>query len=148
MAAVAACVVAAEARAEAAARMTVVAAQDIEFRPLNPERPEAGRFAVLWGSPGTAPSALMLRLARGGGGLHVHSSDYHLVVLEGAMRHLASGEAPDEATPLGPGSYWHQPGGEAHSDECLSDVCLLFVKWEGPFDSVLVDDSPESRLEP
>jgi hypothetical protein len=35
---------------------------------------------------------------------------------------------------LRPGSYWFQPGNQAHGDECLSDECLIFVSWQGKMD--------------
>jgi hypothetical protein len=35
---------------------------------------------------------MLLKLKKYGGSLHFHSSDYHLVLLQGTMRHWAEGE--------------------------------------------------------
>ncbi len=67
---------------------------------------------------------MLLRMERSGGRLHYHSSDYHLAVIEGEMKHWARGEQEADAPVLGPGSYSFQPGGEAHADSCLADQCL------------------------
>lgn len=105
------------------------------YTALDPALPEGPALAVLSGDPTTGPSAVLLRLPRGGGRLHVHSSSYHLMLLEGRMKHWAAGENEADAQPLEPGSYWFQPGGEAHADTCLSEQCVMFVKWEGRRDA-------------
>lgn len=119
--------------------MVVVPFEDAELVPLDPTRPEGPRMAVLWGDPASEPSAMLLEVGRGVGSLHVHSADYHLVVLEGTMRHRAAADGPDEGRLLGRGSYWFQPGELAHADSCLSERCLMFVKWEGPRDARLAE---------
>jgi hypothetical protein len=75
--------------AEEAAQMVVTPLQGARFVPTDPTRPDGTRLAVLWGDPAKGPSAILLELKKGGGRLHVHSSDYHLVLLEGTMNHLA-----------------------------------------------------------
>jgi quercetin dioxygenase-like cupin family protein len=82
---------------------------------------------------------MLLKLKKYGGSLHFHSSDYHLVLLQGTMRHWAEGEQEAEAKPLGPGSFWFQSGNQAHGDSCLTDECLMFVKWEGKRDTKLAE---------
>lgn len=117
-------------------QMVVTPIQDAKFTPIDPTQPQGAQLAVLWGDPATAPSSMLLKLKKRGGRLHSHTSDYHLVLLEGTMKHWAEGEAEAEAKPLGPGSYWFQPGGKVHGDACITDDCLMFVKWEGKRDAM------------
>ena len=82
---------------------------------------------------------MLMRMKKTDGGLHHHSSTYDLVVLEGQMKHLGEGEKAAEAPPLGPGSYWHEPGLQPHDVSCLTDECLMFIKWEGKRDAILAN---------
>lgn len=120
-------------------QMVVVPFQEAALKPLDPTRPDGPQLAVLWGDPAQGPSAMLLKMKNGQGRLHFHTSDYHLVLLEGTMKHWAEGEQEAAAKPLGPGSYWFQPGKQAHGDTCLTDECLMFVKWEGKRDAVLAN---------
>jgi hypothetical protein len=96
-------------------------------------------MAVLWGNPNTGPSAILLEMKRGAGPMHTHTADYHLVVIEGVMKHWGPGENESNARPLGPGSYWFQPGGMEHADACLSDRCVMQVVWSGRRDGKLAE---------
>jgi hypothetical protein len=49
---------------------------------------------------------------------------------------------------LGPGSYWFQPGGVAHGDECVADSCLMQIVWSGPRDGRLADSAAETTARP
>ena len=130
----------------AAARgMIVVPIADARFVSLDPANPASASIAVLYGDPATGPSTMLMRFGRSAGRLHVHSSDYHLVVLQGTMRHRAAGETEANAPTLSPGSYWYQPGGEAHADSCLSEECLMFVSWAGPRDARLASTGAGAR---
>jgi quercetin dioxygenase-like cupin family protein len=120
-------------------QMVVTPFQDAKFVPLDPTQPNGAQIAVLWGDPSKGPSAMLLKVKKGGGRLHLHTSDYHLVLLEGAMKHWAEGEQEADAKLLGPGSYWFQPGNQAHADSCLTDECIMFVKWEGKRDGRLAE---------
>jgi quercetin dioxygenase-like cupin family protein len=120
-------------------QMVVTPFQDAKFVPLDPARPDGPQIAVLWGDPANGPSAMLLKLKKLGGRLHIHTSDYHLTLLQGTMKHWAEGEQEADAKPLGPGSYWFQPGNQAHGDSCLTDECLMFVKWEGKRDAKLAE---------
>lgn len=111
---------------------TIVSFEDAKFVPIDPGRPDGARLAVLWGDPSKGPSAMLLVLKNGAGTLHAHSADYHLVLLQGTMKHWAAEEST--ARPLGPGSYWFQPGNQAHGDACQTPECLMFLKWEGKRD--------------
>jgi quercetin dioxygenase-like cupin family protein len=117
-------------------QMVVTPFQDAKFVPLDPAQPDVAQIAVLWGDPAKGPSAMMLKLKKYGGSFHYHTSDYHLTLLQGMMKHWAEGEREADAKPLGPGSYWFQPGNQAHGDSCLTDECLMFIKWEGKRDAI------------
>jgi mannose-6-phosphate isomerase-like protein (cupin superfamily) len=107
------------------------------FVPVVESLPHGPEFAVLWGDPDTGPSAILMKLRKGSIPLHLHSSDYHLVVLSGTAKHWGEGQTEAEAEPLGPGSYWFQPGGEVHGDACLTEECLVHIVWLGPRDARL-----------
>jgi hypothetical protein len=121
--------------------MVVIAYERAQFVPLSPSRPDGPQVAVLWGEPAQGPSAMYLKMRRGPSLLHVHTADYDLVLIEGRMKHWAAGDKEADAPELGPGSYWRQPGGQAHADSCLADVCVMFVKWAGPRDGRLADEA-------
>jgi quercetin dioxygenase-like cupin family protein len=117
--------------------MVVVPIEDARFAPVLARLPEGPRMAVLWGDPNTGPSAMLLEMKRGAGPMHTHTADYHLVVIEGTMKHWGAGEKESDAKPLGPGSYWFQPGGLAHADACLSGRCVMQVVWSARRDGML-----------
>jgi len=117
--------------------MIVTPIEDAQFKPLDPARPDGPQLAVLRGDPATGPSDMLLKLQKGPGRLHLHTADYHLVLLKGTMKHWAEGEKEADAKTLGPGSYWFQPGGQAHGDSCFSEECLMFVSWAGKRDARL-----------
>ncbi|WP_171091385.1 DUF4437 domain-containing protein [Usitatibacter rugosus] len=117
--------------------MIVVPIEAAQFVPVDPASPNGTQVAVLSGDPTSGPSAMLMRLRKGGGTPHIHSSDYQLVVLQGTMKHLGKGQAAADGKPLNPGSYWFQPGGKTHADPCLTDECLLFIVWAGKRDGRL-----------
>jgi quercetin dioxygenase-like cupin family protein len=117
--------------------MVVVPIEDAKFAPVVTRLPEGPRMAVLWGDPNTGPSAMLLEMKRGAGPMHTHTADYHLVVIEGTMKHWGAGEKESDAKPLGPGSYWFQPGGLAHADACVADRCVMQVVWSARRDGKL-----------
>jgi len=117
--------------------MVVVPVESATFVPVVAHLPDGPRMAVLWGDPNTGPSAVLLEMKKGAVPLHVHTSDYHLVVIEGAMKHWGAGQNEADAKPLQPGSYWFQPGGLAHADSCLSSRCVMQVVWSARRDGRL-----------
>lgn len=121
--------------ARPAKQMVLVPFKDIAFVPVDPARPGDASYAVLRGDPARGASSMLLRFGKGRGELHYHSSDYELVLLEGTMTHRTASEPEAAARPLGPGSYWFQPGMQVHADSCLTDECLMFVSWAGKRDS-------------
>jgi hypothetical protein len=120
-------------------KMTITAIEDARFAPVDPRRPQGAQMAVLWGDPNTGPSATLLRLNKGVSALHVHSADYHGVMLEGSLQHWERGQSQAEAKPLRAGSHWFQPGDVPHTDACLTDQCLMYVQWAGRRDGRLVE---------
>lgn len=115
-------------------------AASARFKPLNPAAPNGAQISTLWGDPRTGPSAALLRFPRNyGGRLHTHSADYHLSLLQGTMKHWVEDQREADAAALGAGAYWHQPAGQVHSDNCLSEYCLAFMKFEGPSDVKYVE---------
>lgn len=80
---------------------------------------------------------MLLKLTKGSIPLHTHSSDYHLVVLQGTMKHWGEEQLEADARVLGPGSYWYQPGNKIHGDSCLTDGCLVHILWAGKRDAKL-----------
>jgi quercetin dioxygenase-like cupin family protein len=120
--------------------MVVTAFEDAKFIPIVPNESDSPEIAVLWGEPTTGPSAMFIRAKNGfATPMHIHSSDYHLVVLQGSMKHWHADQTEADAKPLGPGSYWFQPGGHAHADSCLSDECLVHIVWAGKRDGRLAE---------
>lgn len=120
--------------------LVVTPFEKAKFVPMNPKRPDGAQIAVLWGDPTTGPSAALLKYPKSdSGSMHSHTSDYHLVVLEGKAKHWAKGEPEASAPLLGPGSYWFQPGKQPHADTCLSDHCLMFIKWSGKEDAMAAE---------
>jgi quercetin dioxygenase-like cupin family protein len=129
----------ATALAQTTKQMIVTPFQDARFVPLDAAQPEGSQLAVLWGDPAKGPSAMLVKFKKGVGRPHYHSSDYHLTLLQGTMKHWAEGEREEDAKPLGPGSYWFQPGSQVHTDACLTDECLMFVYWPDKRDTKLAE---------
>jgi hypothetical protein len=120
--------------------MIVTPFAQVEFKAVDPKRANGPQLAVLRGNPDTGPSSMLMRLFRGTGPMHVHSSDYDLVLIEGRMKQWAQGETEQQAQLLEPGSYLFQPGNEPHVGSCLSDECLMYVQWSGKRDGRLVEN--------
>lgn len=135
----------AAAAAPSAAGSKVVAFDDLRWPPVDPARPGQLLTSVLWGDPRSGPSAMYLKLPKGTLPLHLHTADYHLLVVQGTMKHWVAGEDERAARTLGPGSYWFQAGGEVHGDACLSDECLVYLVWSGIRDGRM---APPSATKP
>lgn len=118
--------------------MVVTPFDKAQFRPVDPKQPEGTQIAVLRGDPATGPSAMLMRQVRGNSAMHVHSSDYDLVLIKGQMKHWSPDDIERDAPVLGPGSYWFQPGNEPHAGSCLTDECLMYVQWNGKRDGRVV----------
>src|SRR4029077_16984886 len=103
-------------------------------------------LAVAHGDPKSG-GAFFLRVAPGGkSGLHTHTSDYQAVVISGAPKHYLAG-AEAKAKPLAVGSYWFQPGGQPHGDECTgTEPCVLFLVMNGKFDMQLTPKAKPPKV--
>jgi quercetin dioxygenase-like cupin family protein len=121
--------------AAAKSAMIVTPIDQANFQPVDPAQPARVQIAVLRGDPATGPSSMLFRFPSSAGRMHVHSSDYDLVLVKGKMKHWVQGQSPEQVPTLEPGSYWFQPGNEPHVDECLSDECLMYVQWSGKRDA-------------
>jgi quercetin dioxygenase-like cupin family protein len=106
----------------------------VEFRPMDPKKPDSIQLAVVEGDLKTGPSAFYLKFKPGfKGPIHNHDADYHAVVIKGSPKHWAAGQEA-QAKPLPPGSYWFQPGKEFHGDACPGpDECVVLVVSTGKF---------------
>ena len=118
-------------------QMIVKAFDDVAFVPIIKSRPDGPQIGVLRGNPDREPSDMLLKMPRGPGILHSHTADYHLTIISGEMKHWDASSDEAKVRPLGSGSYWFQPGGEAHADSCLSDQCVMFIHWTGKRDGQL-----------
>lgn len=131
---------------ESGKMMTVIPLSDAlnrTFRPLVAASPEGPQIVVLDGDPDNGPSVTLFRYApnyTGSGRLHTHSYDYRSVLIEGAMKHWGEGESEETTSVLTPGSYWHQPGGELHADNCVAERCTAYVIFDGLIDAHFPDD--------
>lgn len=117
--------------------MIVKAFDEVAFVPIVKSRPDGPQIGVLRGNPDEGPSDMILKMPKGPGTLHTHTADYHLTIISGEMKHWDASNDESKVRPLGPGSYWFQPGGEPHADSCLSDECVMFIHWSGKRDGQL-----------
>lgn len=104
-----------------------VPADQVEFAPF----PAPGvRNVALYGGVGTGlPTAMTSLLDPATYEVlpHTHSHGYWAMVVKGRMQHWQLSE-PDRGPDLLPGSYWFQPGGVPHAEDCLGpEICQVFV---------------------
>ena len=131
--------------AASGAATTVIPAADAlarTFRPLDPGSPGVPQIAVLDGDPERGPSLALFRYGpdyEGSGRPHTHAHAYRSWLVEGQMKHWGASGSQADAEPLGPGSYWRQPVGQLHADNCLSERCTAYVAFDGPVDADFPD---------
>ena len=118
--------------------LIIVTADQLEWTPLDPNAGEAGpMIAQAWGDAASGPSGMFFKApAKFPGGPHLHTSNYHGIVISGTVRN----DKPKAKAPvlMPSGSYWAQPGGAAHVTSC-KDECMAFIYFEGPFDGLPPD---------
>lgn len=56
------------------------------------------------------------------------------------MKHWGEGGSEESASVLHRGSYWYQPAGELHADNCVAERCTAYVMFDGPIDANFLDD--------
>lgn len=111
-----------------------VPADQVAFAPF----PAPGvRGAALYGGVGTGqPTAMTSLLDPAIYDVlpHTHTHGYWAMVVNGRMQHWELSE-PDRGPDLLPGSYWFQPGGVPHAEDCLGpEICQVFVVFDEPAD--------------
>lgn len=123
----------AAAPAAAPKTMAVTNVADIKFGLFDPKMPDGPQVALVNGDM-KGPTQFFLKMKPGAkSGVHSHTSDYWAVVVQGTPSHGASDKDPGK--PLAAGSYWFQPGGENHHDQCTGATdCVLFLSFTGPVD--------------
>lgn len=111
-----------------------------EFRPLYADRPNGPNLLPLQGDPSTGPSLSLFRYSQdytNSGGLHYHTHNYHLWVIEGELKHWDDTGSEETAPILGPGSYIYQPADLLHAANCVSERCTAYVLFDGPIQTGL-----------
>lgn len=97
--------------------------------------PEGAEVAVLSGNPATGASEVALRLPAGYlFPHHAHTSREILFWSEGEFTYIA-----DDGTKqtLAPDSYLNLPSGTKHSVVCGQQPCLVYARYDEPFDLLL-----------
>lgn len=68
--------------------------------------------------------------------LHIHTHDYHGVVIEGVLQNPMGDAAAAVSLPAG--SAYFVPGGALHRTLCVSETpCLFYVHQQAPFDLIV-----------
>ncbi|MEZ5800089.1 MAG: hypothetical protein R3D29_05990 [Nitratireductor sp.] len=115
-----------------------VPADEVTFAPF----PAPGvRSIALYGGVGTGlPTAMTSLLDPASYEVlpHTHTHGYWAMVVKGRMQHWELSE-PDRGPDLLPGSYWFQPGGVPHAEDCLGpEICQVLVVFDEAADFIPV----------
>lgn len=114
--------------------MLVTPFESLKFSPKKAGEPQ---IAAVRGQPETEASSIVMKMGRGAFPMHTHTANYQLVVIKGVMKHWGANGSQKTAAPMGPGSYWYQPAGQAHGDACESKECVWFITFDGVRDFAL-----------
>lgn len=97
--------------------------------------PEGAEVAVLSGNPAISASEVLIRLPAGYSfPHHFHSSREILFGSEGEFTYIAD---DGNKQTLAPGSYLNLPSGTKHSVLCGQQPCLIYARYDRPFDLLL-----------
>ena len=98
--------------------------------------PEGVSFAALQGDRFAESYQALVRLPAGSvSPPHVKSANMYGVMLQGEMIHYTSGDNPETARKIGPGSFYSISSGAAHISACVSDEpCVAYLYQDGAFD--------------
>jgi hypothetical protein len=113
-----------------------VEAADVAFAPL--PIPGASSFALYGGTDTGLPTAMTSQLDPATYQVlpHSHTHGYWAMVVKGRMQHWEMSQ-PDRGPDLLPGSFWFQPGGVPHAEDCLGpEICQVFVVFDEPADFI------------
>jgi quercetin dioxygenase-like cupin family protein len=110
-----------------------VAFSQLAFKPFNPKNPKGIHVYFISGNPKAGAFSAMVKLPPGyNSGLHTHTADYTGIAMSAGLSHTLT-KAPGK--PLPKGSYWYQPGGEAHVDACHTKApCYMLAMFKGAVD--------------
>jgi len=138
-AALSAAVVASRAEAGATKEIALTPAAEVKYVPLDPadKQGKGPQISVVFGDmKKKEPLGFYFKVPPGfRPGPHTHSSDYHAIVLEGAVHDFAAGG--DEGKAIGPGGHWFQPGKVPHDNHCASATpCVIFIYTPQGFDFI------------
>lgn len=103
---------------------------------------EGAEVSVLKGDPETGAAEVLIRLPAGYlFPHHSHTSPEILFWSEGEFTYIA-----DDGTQqsLGPNTYLNLPPGTKHSVLCGQQPCLVYARYDGPFD-LLLSPSPSTE---
>ena len=114
-----------------ASTQTVVAAADIAFAPMNPEKPEGPNLVALTGDMKTGPWTALARFPAGlSTPKHSHSANYSGVVVSGVVSN-----GGDET--FSAGSVWSNAAGNVHTTICAEDQdCVFFITMDGAMEMI------------
>ncbi|MDJ0686994.1 MAG: DUF4437 domain-containing protein [Xenococcaceae cyanobacterium MO_188.B32] len=97
--------------------------------------PEGAEVAVLSGNPATGASEVAIRLPAGYlFPHHSHTSREVLFWSEGEFTYIADDGSKKN---LAPDSYLNLPSGTKHSVVCGQQPCLVYARYDKPFDLIL-----------
>ena len=133
---------AAEAAAEGEMAMTVMAAADLAWEPINPEAPDGPQMVVVGGDKATGPFQALVQFPGGAASPpHSHKASYGGAVVSGTM-----GDGGDVT--YGAGSTWTHIADEVHVTACVSEEpCLFFASMDGAFSMVPAEEPAEAPAE-
>jgi len=96
------------------------------------------QFAFVWGDAASGPHGEFVRFPAGfTTPLHMHSSDYHGVVIGGTLMNPMDDNSTGPELPAG--SYYSVPGGRRHLTRCVSTVdCVFYIHQQAKFDFIPV----------
>lgn len=98
--------------------------------------PEGVAFAALQGDRFAESYQALVKLPAGTvSPPHVKTANMYGVLLQGEMIHYLSGENPEAAPKIGPGSFYSIARGTAHVSACVSETpCIAYLYQDGAFD--------------
>jgi len=117
----------------AASQLVVIPAADMKWTDLGPGAPGV-KVADLWGNHAKGAFGALFKLPAGfAAPLHTHTYDMKVLIVSGTYIQVPDGKPEFR---LGPGSYFHQPGGNyRHTTTCdTASDCVFLVESKGPFD--------------
>ena len=120
-------------------RLVVKPSAELNWTDLDPTGAPGVKVAKLWGDPAKGSYGAFFKLPAGFAvPLHTHTHDIKVVIVSGT--YIQVPERRPEFR-LGPGSYFHQPGGNyRHTTACdTTSECVFLAESKGKFDLKVVD---------